>query len=203
MRACDSRPFSRQLPGMAWSGWRARQLSKTSSFVNKKEIRAAGNENKPEREGGRHYTVQAGLSKYGGGSMCCFSDSANGCCCLIDTQHWGELKPFKLGWLGWGRYPIHRIWKMYWVRLYGFYVVERFSAHFPENCSEADNGAAEGNSKPCKPFSPTQYVKLALKRKCLVILERFWAKSHSKITEIQSSTNKQALGCVIPCPGRR
>ena len=139
VRACDSRPFRRQLPGMAWSGWRARQLSKTSSFVNKKEIRAAGNENKPEREGGRHYTVQAGLSKYGGGSMCCFSDSANGCCCLIDTQHWGELKPFKLGWLGWGRYPIHRIWKMYWVRLYGFYVAERFSAHFSENCSEADN----------------------------------------------------------------
>ena len=38
----------------------------------------------------------------------------------------------------------------YWVRLKGFYVVERFSVHFSENCSEAigGSGAAEGNSKP-------------------------------------------------------
>ena len=48
----------------------------------------------------------------------------------------------------------------YWVRLKGFYVVARFSAKFSENCSEADSGRPwgqqKGNSKPCKPFSPTQ-----------------------------------------------
>ena len=50
--------------------------------------------------------------------------------------------------------------KMYWVRLKGFYVVARVSANFPKiavNQSVGGCGAAEGNSKPCKPFSPTQY----------------------------------------------
>ena len=39
-------------------------------------------------------------------------------------------------------------------------MVERFTANFSESCSEEVSGrlwAAEGNSKPCKPFSPTQY----------------------------------------------
>ena len=43
---------------------------------------------------------------------------------------------------------------MYWVRLKSFYVDVRFSANFP---NMGGCGAAEGNSKPCKPFSPTQY----------------------------------------------
>ena len=37
--------------GIEWLALLAWQLSKTSSFVNKKEILAAGNENKPGREG--------------------------------------------------------------------------------------------------------------------------------------------------------
>ena len=50
---------------------------------------------------------------------------------------------------------------LYWVRLKGYYMVARFSANFSKNCSEADSavgghGAAEENSKPFKPFSPTQ-----------------------------------------------
>ena len=36
-------------------------------------------------------------------------------------------------------------YSMYWVRLKGFYVVERFSANFSENCSEAGSGRPWGS----------------------------------------------------------
>ena len=62
---------------------------------------------------------------------------------------------------------------IYWVRLKGFYVVARFSANFPKIAvrqSVGGCGAAEENSKPCKPFSPTRYVIGKIFRKRLLEL---------------------------------
>ena len=60
----------------------------------------------------------------------------------------------------------------YWVRLLGFYVVERLSANFSENCSEADSGRPLGSRGKFKTVQAFYTLRRPVMRE--VVSTRIW-----------------------------